>query len=324
MGKVNYELCHFISRPEVFAELINVAVYGGEKVIQKENLADVQRAYGETLTDRYGKKRRKTRERDVVKALWMNGRYVLLAVENQANPNYCMPLRCLEYDVEDFAKQLRRLRRRYKKEGGLRAGDEYLSGIKESDKLIPNITLLLYHGSGRWNAARQLQDMVDMAALDEKLGAMHMNYKLHIINLTELDETLFETGLRELVGIMKRAEDKGQMQRYLRDNAERLQNMDDELYDLICAMAGIRELSVNQAKQDDENGKERKNMCKAWEDMKTDSREKGRKEGRKEGEERLGTLINRLYEDGREADVLKAAGSVRYRNRLYREYGMLL
>lgn len=203
-------------------------------------------------------------------------------------------------------------------------GEEYLSGMKETDKLIPNITILLYHGAGKWNAARQLQDMIDMTALDERLGVMHMNYKLHVINLTELDETLFETGLRELIGIMKRVEDKVQMQRYIRDNAERLQNMDDELYDLICTMAGIRDLTVNQIKQDNETGKERRNMCKAWEDMKTDSREKGRKEGRKEGEERLGTLINRLYKDGREADVPKAANSVRYRNRLYREYGMLL
>ena len=336
MGKLNDELCHFLNRPEVFAELFNVALYGGKREVKPENLGDVQRNYGETLTDRYGKTRKKIRERDVVKALRMNGGFALLAVENQASRNYCMPLRCLEYDVEDFARQLRRLRRHYKQTGGLKTGAEYLSGIKESDRLIPNITIVLYHGKGKWNAAEQLQDMVNMEVLDEKMKALHMNYKLYVVNLTELDENLFETGLQELIGIMKRVDDKDQMQEYLKENAARLQNMDDDLYDLICEMAGIKDLTAKRAK---ENRKEENNMCKAWDDMKADSREAGRREGkregrkegreagrregRKEGEEKLGALIRRLCQDGREAEVVKAAGSVQFRNRLYREYGML-
>lgn len=64
MGKLNDELCRFISRPNVFTELFNVGVYGGQKVIMEENLADVQHIYGEDMLDRYGKKRRKIRERD--------------------------------------------------------------------------------------------------------------------------------------------------------------------------------------------------------------------------------------------------------------------
>lgn len=323
MGKLNDELCRFINRPNVFAELFNVGVYGGQKVIMEENLADVQHTYGEDMSDRYGKKRRKIRERDVVKALWMNGSYALLAVENQANLNYCMPLRCLEYDVEDLAKQLRRIQRNHKKEKDLRSGAEYLSGIRKTDRLMPSITVLLYHGAGKWDAAEQLQDMIDMTALDEKLKAMYMNYKLHIINLTELDENLFETELRELIGIMKRVNDKKQMEQYLKENVKRLQNMDDEVYDLICTMAGIKELTAKTENCRSEDRKERMDMCKAWEDMKADSREDGRREGRKEGEERLGALISRLYKDGRGDEVLKAASSVRFRNRLYREYDMI-
>lgn len=333
MGKLNDELCHFVNRPEVFAELFNVGVYGGEKVILKENLSDVQRAYGEALPDRYGKKRRKIRERDVVKALCRNGKLVLLAVENQAGLNYCMPLRCLEYDVEDFARQLRRLRRHYKQGGGLRTGAEYLSGIRESDKLIPNVTILLYHGVGKWDAASRLQDMIDVTALDEKLKDMHMDYKLHVINLKELDENLMQTGLRELVGMLRRAGDKVKMQQFMQDNEERFRNMDDELYDLICTMLGLKELG--KRKEDCKNqGKETYNMCVAFKEMMQDSREAGRKIGRAEGvkqgvkqgvrqgEERLGALICRMYKEGRGEEVPKAAESVCFRNKLYREYGI--
>lgn len=329
MGKLNDELRHFINRPEIFAELFNIGVYGGKKVILEENLADVQRTYGETLPDRYGKKRRKTRERDVVKALWRNGRHVRLAVENQANLNYCMPLRCLEYDVEDFARQLRRLRRHYKQEGGLQAGAEYLSGIKMSDKLIPNITILLYHGAGKWDAASRLQDMLDTTALDEKLKAIHMDYRLHVINLTELDENLLQTGLRELVGMLKRAGNKVKMQQFMQDNEERFRNMDDELYDLICTMLGLKELG----KRKDDCKNHRKgtyDMCIAFKEMMQDSKEAGRKIGRAEGEKqgvkkgeaRLGALISLMYKEGRGEEVPKAAESIRFRNRLYREYGI--
>lgn len=321
MGKLNNELCHFLNKPAVFAELFNIGIYGGKKVISRENLADVQRTYGETLADRYGRKRRKIRERDVVKALYRNGGYVRLAVENQANLNYCMSFRCLEYDVEDFARQLRWLRRYYQREGGL-SGAEYLSGLKRSDKLIPNITIVLYHGAGRWNAPRQLQDMLDMAALDDELKAMHMDYKLHVINLTELDENLFQTGLRELIGVMKCAGDKDKMQRFIEENKERFRNMDDELYDLICTMAGLKELLVKKGKYENKDREESVDMCKAWEDMKAESRAEGKREGNREGEARLGTLISRLYKEGRGAEVLKAAESPRFRNRLYREYGI--
>lgn len=143
----------------------------------------------------------------------------------------------------------------------------------------------------------------------------------------KLDENLFETELRELIGIMKRVNDKKRMEQYLKENVKRLQNMDDEVYDLICTMAGIKELTAKTENCRSEDRKERMDMCKAWEDMKADSREdgrrEGRKEGRKEGEERLGALISRLYKDGRGDEVLKAASSVRFRNRLYREYGMI-
>lgn len=337
MGKLNDELCHFLNRPSVFAELINVGACGGQKVISAENLADVQRAYGETLQDRYGKKRKKIRKRDVVKALRVREGYVLLAVENQANLNYGMPLRCLEYDVEDFAKQLRRLQRHYKQDGGLKPGAEYLSGIRESDKLVPNITILLYHGAGKWDAADRLQDMIDLAGVDERIKALHMDYELHVINLRELDENLLETGLRELVGMVKRAGDKAGMQRFMEDNEARFKNMDDELYDLICTMLGLKELG-RRRNQYENQGKETYDMCVAFQEMMRDSREEGRKIGRAEGEKsgerkgekkgekkgeaRMGALILRLYNEGRTEEVRKAAESVRFRNRLYREYGM--
>lgn len=321
MGRKDSALKSFLNRPSVFEELYNVGVYGGRKVISAKNFAEVQSAYCETFKNRYGKKRKTVRVRDVVKALWIDGHFVILAVECQAELNYCMPLRCMEYDVEEFTRQVRHLRRRYEEKGGLKKGAEFLSGMKKTDKLVPVFTILLYHGRGKWEAAERLQDMVNLTGLDEEMRLLHPDYQLRIVSLTELDESLFETGLRELIGMMKCSDDKKKMQRFMKKNADRFQNMDDELYDLICTMTGLKKLERTKEKYKN-MGRETYDMCIAFEEMMKDSREKGKREGKREGEERLCALITRLCQENRSAEVLKAAQSVRIRNRLYREYGI--
>lgn len=329
MGRKDNALTGYLNKPAVFEELFNVGIFGGEKVISAQNFVDVQNTYQETLRSRYGKKRKAVRVRDVVKALWINGHFVMLAVECQAEINYCMPLRCLEYDVEEFSRQLRRMRRRYEQEGGLKTGPEFLSGIRETDRLTPVITVLLFHGQGKWNAATSLQDMVDMQGLEGKMRVLHPDYKLHVINLTKLDETLFESGLRELVGMMKCSGEKEKMQRFMKENEKRFRNMDDELYDLICTMVGLKKLE--RRKEEFKNDREETyDMCIAFDEMLRDSKEEGKrigerageKRGEKRGEARLGALISRLDQEGRNSEIIRAAQSVRVRNRLYREYGI--
>lgn len=333
MGRKDNALRGYLNRPEVFEELFNVGVYGGRKIVSAQCFAEMQNAGFETFRNRHGKRRRTVRVRDAVKALWIDGHLAILAVECQAEVNYCMPLRCMEYDVEEFIRQVRHIRRHYEEKGGLNRGAEFLSGMKKTDKLIPVFTILLYHGRERWEAAESLRDMVDLTGFDEKMRIMHPDYKLHMVNMMELDAALFETGLRELIGMLQCADDKKKMQQFMKENAKRFRNMDDELYDLICMMAGLGRLEGNKEKYKN-NGKGTYDMCVAFEEMMKDSREEGKREGRKEGkregkkegkkegEARLGALIGRLYQDNRSGEVLKAAQNVRFRNRLYREYGI--
>ncbi len=204
MGKVDDGLRWYLNRDEVFADFCNGVLYGGKKVISLGELAEVQKFYQEGLQGRAGKKRNRRRERDVVKLLCRKGGFLLVALENQNLENFCMPLRCMEYDVEDLQRQLRYKRRHYEAGGGLEPGAEYLSGIKRTDRFIPTVTFLLFHGEGEWRAAKSLQEMMDMSAADEAIRKLLPDYRLHIIRFEDLDEQKFETGLRELTGLMKR------------------------------------------------------------------------------------------------------------------------
>lgn len=333
MGKKSDVFTAYLGRAENLADLYNGCLYGGKQVILPDQLAEIQKVYHEPLTDRYGRKTPARRERDIAKGLFRNGKGIILAVELQDRNHYYMPLRIVEYDIAELKKQLRRKKEQYKKEGGLKTREEYLSGIKETDRLIPTVTLVLYHGEGTWTAARELGDLQDTSEMDKKLRHMMLQYRMHVVNLSELDETLFKSGLRELIGMMKRKNNKEEMWAYCRENEERFGKMDEDTYDLICTMLNMRSLVQNKEKNRNEKEKTW-NMCKAFEDMVKDSREEGRKigieegkklgqeKGEKRGEKRFGALVARLIADGRLEEITKAVESVRVRKRLYREYGI--
>lgn len=241
MGKVNDQFNFYLSNPDRLADFFNGIVYGGQRRILPQDLADIQKCYQEPLPDRYGRKKTHRRERDAAKLLCQNGHFILLAVENQNQINYCMPLRCAEYD------------------------------------------------------------------------------------LTDLDENIFETDLREVIGMAKRKGDKEALQRYCEDHADRLCSLAEDAYDLVCALLNQKTLTLK--KESCYNAEtEDLNMCKAMEDWAKEEREKGKKEGKKEGEkqgeEKLSALIQRLAKDNRMDDILKAANSVRVRRRLYQEYSL--
>lgn len=53
-----------------------------------------------------------------------------------------------------------------------------------------------------------------------------------------------------------------------------------------------------------------------------EGREEGRKEGRKEGEELFAALTEKLLKDSRNEDLLRAISDMKFREKLYKEYGI--
>lgn len=101
MGKVNDALNDYMDDPEIFADFCNGVLYGGRKVITPRKLAEYQKFYHEELQNRAGDKKPVRRERDVARLLCEREGLVIIAVENQDEENLYMPLRCMEYEVED-------------------------------------------------------------------------------------------------------------------------------------------------------------------------------------------------------------------------------
>lgn len=311
MGKYDRTIGSYLSRPERFADFCNGSLYGGKQVISGQELIEVQKAYDEVMRDRNGRLKNVGRQRDAAKLLCRGRHFVLISLENQAKLNYCMPFRCMEYDVMDLAKQLRMLQNRYKREGGLSNSEEYLSGIKKEDKLIPGVTIVFYHGKGSWEAPGQLHEMLDTEAMDDILERLLENYRLHVVCLDELAEENFQTGLRELIALMKRRDDKAAMKKYCAENEERFKHMDEETYDVICKLLNLKGL-LSRKESFRNYEREDFDMCKAFDEMV--------KDGEKRGEERLGKLMEQLLQSGRVEDALQASRNMKLRKELYQEY----
>lgn len=125
---------------DVFADIVNVLIFGGKRVVKEKDLTDAKPV--SEYNNEAGKKH--YQERDVVK-LWNNGeiRLSMLGIENQTKKDKFMPLRVMSYDAAAYRSQLLE------------------KGIKQC---YPIITLVLYFDTSRkgepFNGSRRKVDHI--------------------------------------------------------------------------------------------------------------------------------------------------------------------
>ena len=320
MGKQNDAFTAYLGRAEVLADLYNGCLYQGEEVVQAGNLCEVQQFYQQGLSERVKRPTARRRERDAIRAFWNEKNYVLLAAEAQNQPHLTMPFRCMEYDLAEYARQLRYIR--LKSEGKLKTGVEYLSKMGRKDHLTPIVTIVLYHGMEPWDAPKKLSEMMELEEIDPILK------QIYVFSLEELQEEYFQTNLRELIGLMKRRSSKTKIQEYCRKHADRISRMDVANYDMICVMLNLKELQDKKEKYL-ENGKGSIDMCKAMEEWAEELREEGKSAGIKEGElrgmqkakESTLKLVAKMSENGDTEYIARLMEPEVYR-RMMDKYGM--
>jgi len=172
------EINTFFKDAHHFACLINTCLYQGQEIVKPENLMLVDpkiQAY----------------TRDVL-MLW-NGRYgsYYLGIENQLIENYPMPYRILQYDCLVYKDQMDILEKEHRKKKDLRSSEEFLSGIKASDRLIPCITIVIYYGTRPWQINFSMKDMFDVKdehhLIDFKMNLLEVHSDTHQYKDKELD-----------------------------------------------------------------------------------------------------------------------------------------
>lgn len=144
---------------DVFADIVNVLLFHGRRVISEEDLVDqtplgYYKASGEIHEQ----------ERDIAKG-WMNGqiRIASYGIENQTQMDKNMPVRALAYDTADLHAQILQ---------------------NPNADLRPLITLVLYYGyERRWTGPRTLKERLTTPPVLEPFVS---DYRMHLFELAWL------------------------------------------------------------------------------------------------------------------------------------------
>ncbi len=244
----------------------------------------------------------------------------MIGIEAQDRVDYAMPVRCMEYDVTEYKRQLKELKNNRKEK---LPGEEFFSGMAKDEKLNPVTTIVFYHGKDPYDGCTDLHNMLDLNKENKTFKRFISDYHVNLITANDLDETKFETGMRELVGFLKRQEDKTKLMGYFQENEERIRKMDEETFDTVSILLHLPKKISRLRKSTEGDGTD---MCKAIREWAADERNagmiEGEKRGQAKGEKRFASLTAALMASERLADLGRAVSDETFRDSLYREFAL--
>lgn len=169
--------------------------------------------------------------------------------------------------------------------------------MKKGEKFAPIITLVVYFGTdGSWDGARCLYDLLD---IDEELKKYVTNYRLNLYDCHEHDTfEEYKTGLRQVFEAVRYAKDKNKLKEVMEENREAYSRIDSDTRNMLEVVANIK---IPENCKVMEEGKERYDMCKAFEDMRQEGYDEGIEKGIEKG---ICVLIQTCTELGIASDII--------------------
>lgn len=295
-----------MENPVVFADAFNQFLYHGEQKIDPALLTELDTTGIVVPYGASGASVPEQKYRDVLKLLYAmtDGRtaYCVMGIENQAEIHYALPVRNGVYDFLQLSRQVSKAasshRQAMKKEKAGQPEDpqrkaaptdgEFLSGFWKTDRLIPVVTLVLYFGSGKWDAPLSLREMY--SDVDDAILAHAPDYHVNLIVPEEMSDkeiNQFHSNLREVMLYIKYARDKGKLRQIIGQDPK-FQSLERQAADVINA--------VTESEFKYPEGKGEVNMCLAIQEMRIESEMEGAVETYKEIGFSLAETIKRIAE----------------------------
>ena len=246
--------------PDIFADTINAILYDGKSVVTPEKMRaiDIETQHVE---EKDGDIKADVRFRDLAKVVEVDDAiYCLFAIEHQSVEDYTMPLRIMEYDVREYLRQVKSNK-----------------GIQVQIK--PIITIVMYWKADKWNQPVSVKDMFDKNTVkwleDNGLGGYIQDYRMHLFEpgaVKEEDLEKFKTELKDVIAYVKYSKSTEALKEY---NEKYKPDLTRSTVTLINELTNSKYVFIE--------GKERLDMCEAFEGLIEEGRAKGRTEGRAEG-----------------------------------------
>ena len=258
-----------------FADLFNAALFGGEQVLNPNDLSEADTDVSSMIKFN-GHAETIQKVLDVVKKTAYGVDFVIWGLENQAKIHYAMPLRHMLGDSFSYLKEYNEIAARNRRDKSFESPDEFLSNFKKTDRLHPMISLCVYYGESEWDGPFCLTDMLK---IPDKLKPLVSDYKMNLLQVRESGSLRFKNSDVDIVFDVSRAIYEHNFEKI--NTLYKNQAIPAELGVVIGAITESQEL-INHALKSEEKGGQIY-MCTALEELVNEGVEKGRQQGRKEG-----------------------------------------
>ena len=261
--------------PDIFADAINAILYDGKSVVTPERMRTID-IETQHVEERDGDIRADARFRDLAKIVEVDDAiYCLFAIEHQSVEDYTMPLRIMEYDVREYLRQVKNNK-----------------GIQV--RIKPIITIVMYWKADKWNQPVSVKDMFDKNTVRwleyNGLGGYIQDYRMHLFEpgtVKEEDLEKFKTELKDVIAYVKYSKSTEALKDY---NEKYKPDLTKSTVTLINELTNSKYVFIE--------GKERLDMCEAFEGLIEEGRAKGKAEELKEKYKSWVTLSNNLKKRG--------------------------
>ena len=281
MGKIDIATKQYMSHKNIIADAFNFYVYDGAQIIKPEKLQKIDTAefmmpYGNDAKAAV----QKIRDNLMIWESVTDGKavYVVFGTENQDKIHYAMAVKNMLYDSLQYAKQVEEAKSSYRdknKDAAIKlSSEEFLSGFRKEDKLMPVVTLVIYFGDKSWDGAKSVHDM--FCVNDEQILKYVPDYKINLIEPIKVSDNEYEKFKTDLGSVLQfikhQSDDDG---RWIKGN-RRFQNVEKEAVELINMITGVN-IAGNEKD-------EVVDVCRAWENSLKNAKDEGQREGRIAGQ----------------------------------------
>lgn len=127
--------------------------------------------------------------------------YILFGCELQTRIHYAMPVRDMTYAGINYSAQADEARRSYRKRMSAVTAEgeeirirltreEFLSGFRKTDKLIPIVSAVIYLGSEKWDGSTTLHEMLNTK--NERILKRIPNYFINLFSPADFEDADFQ------------------------------------------------------------------------------------------------------------------------------------
>lgn len=307
------------------ADLLNVYLYNGNRIIKEEDITELNPILAKSwwsnkelrtnvnITDVLFEVKVPTGKGTDAKNDDIQKIPIIVSLQNQSDISYVMPVRVINADANGYYLQWKEFERKYKREKRTWTDHgEFLSKFKETDRLKPILTSVIYFGKKTWDGVKSLGELSCLEECSLHIQKKMQDYSINLIEVRNFGDTeKFATDLREVFGFLQNDGSRDQLEKYVQEHRDALINLEEDAYNLICVMSDVKRLQELKSEVKQEGGS---NMCKGLEEIIEDEMERGM--------EQVECLYKKLYYDNRLEDMKKAFGDKNYRRQLMEEYGI--